>query len=213
MVELIAARREAPDLHERDDVLSVLIRSGEEDEKWLRDQVMNMLAAGHETTTNLIGNAMLALLRNPDQLRRLREDPSLLRTGVEECLRYDSPVQFTARITTEELEVDGHRIPAGDQVIVVVGAANRDPAQFRDPERLDFGRPEKENRHLSFAAGPHYCLGASLARLEAQVAIGTLLRRLDNVELITTAPVYRKHFVLRGVEELRVGFSTSRKVG
>jgi cytochrome P450 len=172
-----------------------------------------LFVAGHETTTNLIGNAVLALLRNPDELRRLRDDPSLIRTGIEECLRYDSPVQFTARITTADLEVGGHPIGAGEQVIVIVGAANRDPSQFPDPERLDVGRPEKQNRHLSFAAGPHFCLGASLARIEAQVAIGTLLRRLPDLELITTAPTYREHFVLRGVQELRVSFSPTPSAG
>jgi pimeloyl-[acyl-carrier protein] synthase len=105
------------------------------------------------------------------------------------------------------VEIGGQPIPAGDQVIVIVGAVNRDPAQFADPERLDVGRPLEQNRHLSFAAGPHYCLGAALARLEAQVALDTILRRLRDLELVTTEPEYREHFVLRGVKELRVRFS------
>jgi pimeloyl-[acyl-carrier protein] synthase len=193
------------------DLLSAMIAAEQEGDRLSHAELITtatlLFVAGHETTTNLIGNAVLALLRNPDQLGRLRDDPSLIRTGVEECLRYDSPVQFTARITTEDVEVGGQTVNAGEQVIVVVGAANRDPAQFRDPDRLDVSRPEKQNRHLSFAAGPHYCLGASLARLEAQIAIGTLLRRFGHLELLTTTPTYRKHFVLRGVEELHVGFA------
>jgi cytochrome P450 len=105
------------------------------------------------------------------------------------------------------LDVGGQRIPAGEQVIVVVGAANHDPAQFPDADRLDIGRPLEQNRHLSFAAGPHFCLGASLARMEAQIAISTLLRRFPDLELLTTQPEHREHFVLRGVKELRVGVS------
>jgi cytochrome P450 len=205
--ELVEQRRGEPG----DDLLSAMIAAEEAGDRLTHPELITtatlLFVAGHETTTNLIGNAFLALLRNPDQLRRLRDEPGLIRTAVEELLRYDSPVQFTARITTEDIEVGGQPIGAGEQIIVVIGAANRDPAQFADPERLDVGRPERENRHLSFAAGPHFCLGASLARLEAQVAIGTLLRRLDDLQLVTTEPAYREHFVLRGVQELRVRFS------
>jgi cytochrome P450 len=206
---LRAERRDNP--NPGDDLLSAMIAAEEAGDRLTHPELITtatlLFVAGHETTTNLIGNAMLALVRHPDELRRLRDDPGLIRTAVEEFLRYDSPVQFTARITTEDIEVGGQPIAAGEQIIVVVGAANHDPAQFADPDRLDVGRPERENRHLSFAAGPHYCLGASLARLEAQVAIGTLLRRFDDLELVTTEPTYREHFVLRGVQELRVGFS------
>jgi pimeloyl-[acyl-carrier protein] synthase len=205
--ELVEERRPSPG----DDLLSAMIAAEEAGDRLTHAELITtatlLFVAGHETTTNLIGNAVLALLRNPDELRRLRDDPGLIRTAVDEFLRYDSPVQFTARITRDDVEVGGQPIAAGEQIIVVVGAANHDPAQFQDADRLDIGRPERENRHLSFAAGPHFCLGASLARLEAQVAIGTLLRRFDDLELVTTEPTYREHFVLRGVRELRVRVS------
>jgi cytochrome P450 len=204
--DLVEERR--PDAGHRTDLLSAMIAAEEAGDRLSHPELITtatlLFVAGHETTTNLIGNAVLALLRNPSELERLRDDPSLIRTAVEEFLRYDSPVQFTARITTEDVEVGGQLIPAGEQVIVVVGAANHDPAQFTDADRLDVGRPPEQNRHLSFAAGPHFCLGASLARLEAQVAVSTLLRRFPMLELLTTRPEYREHFVLRGVKELRV---------
>ncbi|MGH9280848.1 MAG: cytochrome P450 [Acidimicrobiales bacterium] len=206
--DLVEERR--PNAAEGDDLLSAMIAAEEEGDRLSHQELVTtatlLFVAGHETTSNLIGNAMLALLRNPDELARLRDDPGLIRTAVEEFLRYDSPVQFTARITTEPVEVGGQSLPAGEQVIVVVGAANRDPAQFPDPDRLDVGRAD--NRHLAFAGGPHFCLGASLARMEAQLAINTMLRRLPGLELVTTAPAYREHFVLRGVEELWLRFPT-----
>ncbi len=193
-----------------DDLLSAMIAAEEAGDRLTHAELITtatlLFVAGHETTTNLIGNAVLALLRNPGELERLRQDPSLIRPAVEEFLRYDSPVQFTARIATTDVEVDGTVIEAGEQVAVVIGACNRDPAHFADPDRLDITR-EEAHRHLSFAAGAHYCLGAALARLEAQVAIGTLVRRLENLELVTTEPRYRDHFVLRGVHELRVAFT------
>jgi cytochrome P450 len=192
-----------------EDLLSAMIAAEEAGDRLTHPELITtatlLFVAGHETTMNLIGNAVLALLRNPGELERLRNDPSLIRSGVEEFLRYDSPVQFTARIATTDLDVGGVPIGAGEQVAVVIGACNRDPDQFPDPDRLDLGRAD--NRHLSFAAGAHYCLGAALARLEAQVAIATLVRRLDHLELVTAEPEYRDHFVLRGVKELRVRFS------
>ena len=206
--DLVEQRRPNPG----DDLLSAMIAAEEAGDRLTHPELITtatlLFVAGHETTTNLIGNAALALLRNPAELERLRTDPTLIRTAVEEFLRYDSPVQFTARITTEDVEVggpEGQLIPAGEQVIVVVGAANHDPGQFADADRLDISRPLEQNRHLSFAAGPHFCLGASLARMEAQVAISTLLDRFPRLELLTTRPEHREHFVLRGVKELRVG--------
>ena len=203
--DLVEARR--PDAKDRTDLLSAMIAAEEAGDRLSHAELITtatlLFVAGHETTSNLIGNAALALFRNPDQLDRLRADPSLMRPAVEEFLRYDSPVQFVARITTEDVEVAGQPIPAGEQLILVVGAMNRDPAQFPDPDRLDITRPEA-NRHLSFSGGPHYCLGASLARLEAQVALTSLLARCPDLELVTTEPAYRDHFVLRGVHELRV---------
>ncbi len=204
--DLVEERRPNPG----DDLLSAMIAAEEAGDRLTHAELITtatlLFVAGHETTMNLIGNAVLALLRNWGELERLRRDPSLIRNGVEEFLRYDSPVQFTARIATTDVDVDGTLIEAGEQVAVVIGACNRDPEHFPDPDRLDLGR-EEAHRHLSFAAGPHYCLGAALARLEAQVAVGTLVRRLDNLELVTTEPRYRDHFVLRGVHELRVAFT------
>ncbi|MGQ0742736.1 MAG: cytochrome P450 [Acidimicrobiales bacterium] len=164
-----------------------------------------LFVAGFETTMNMVGNGMLALLRHPDQLARLQADPGLLRTGVEELARYDSPVHVTARIATTEVEVGGQRIGAGQQLAVVLGAANRDPDAFANPDHLDVTR--SPNRHLAFGGGPHFCLGAALARIEAQEAFAAILGRLRNLELITTRPVWRDHFVIRGVKALEVAFS------
>ena len=146
---------------------------------------------------NLVGNGTLALLRNRDQLDRMRTDPTLVRTGVEELLRYDGPVHVTARIATEDLEIGGYTVREGEQVVAILGAANRDPSQFPDPHRLDVGRTP--NRHLAFGGGPHFCLGASLARIEGQLAFATMLRRLPDLELATESPAYRDHYVIRGV--------------
>ena len=196
------------------DLLSAMIAAEEAGDRLTHPELITtatlLFVAGHETTLNLVGHAVLALLRNPGEMERLRQDPSLIRPAVEEFLRYDSPVQFTARIATTDVEVDGTVIEAGEQVAVVIGACNRDPDHFPDPDRLDLSR--EDNRHLSFAAGAHYCLGAALARLEAQVAVGTLVRRLENLELVTTEPRYRDHFVLRGVHELRVAFSPAPRL-
>ncbi len=205
--DLVEKRRPDP----KDDLLSAMIAAEEAGDRLSHAELITtatlLFVAGHETTSNLIGNAMLALLRHPGELKRLQDDPTLIRSAVEEFLRYDSPVQYIARITTEDVEVGGVPIAKGEQLICVVGGMNRDPGQFPDPDRLDVGRPEKANRHLSFSAGPHFCLGASLARLEAQVAIGTLLSRSGDIELLTTEPKVRDHFVLRGVHELRVRVS------
>jgi cytochrome P450 len=163
-----------------------------------------LFVAGHETTMNLIGNGTYQLLRHPDQLARLREDPGLVPRAVEELLRFDGPVHLTARIPTQDVEIDGTTIPAGSRVAAVVSAANRDPAQFDHPDDLDVGRTE--NRHLTFSAGPHFCLGAALARVEGQVALESMLRRLDDWQLVTEDVHYRDHFVLRGLEELEISF-------
>ncbi len=197
---VIQERRRRP----RQDLLSGLIAAEEAGERLTWEELFATLIllflAGHETTVNLIGNGALALLRHPDQLERLRADPALGPSAVEELLRYDSPVHVTARIATTGLEVGGTRIDAGEQVIAVVAAANRDPEAFGDPDRLDVGRTD--NRHLSFSAGMHYCLGASLARLEGEVAFGALLRRFPRLALAGPEPSYRDHFVLRGLRSL-----------
>ena len=199
-VALIGERRESP----RDDLLSALIAAEEGGERlsWeeLLSTIILLFLAGHETTVNLIGNGALALLRHPGELERLRREPALGASAVEELLRYDSPVHVTARIATTDLEVGGTPVAEGEQVVVLVAAANRDPAVFPDPDRLDLGRPD--NRHLSFSAGTHYCLGAALARLEGEVALGKLVRRFPRLELADPNPTYRDHLVLRGLRAL-----------
>ena len=161
-----------------------------------------LLIAGHETTSGLIGNGTLALLRNPSELRRLHDDPSLIRTAVEEMLRYDSPVQLTRRLMLEDAEIDGHGIRKGEDVVALVGAANRDPDQFRHPDRLDIGRAD--NRHMAFGGGIHFCLGAHLARLEGRIAISELARRWPNMELATDTIEWRDTITLRGLKGLPV---------
>jgi len=151
---------------------------------------------------NLIGNGVLALLGNPSQLRRLRRDPTLIRSGVEELLRYDSSVQTVTRIVVGQVEVSGRILGDGERVSVVLGAANRDPDRFADPDRLDLHRAG--HRHLGFGNGPHFCLGAPLARLEVEVAIGTLLRRLPGLRLGTDTLQWRPKPALRGLESLPI---------
>jgi pimeloyl-[acyl-carrier protein] synthase len=163
-----------------------------------------LLTAGHETTMNLIGNGTLALLRHPDQLEKLRADPSLLPGAIEEFLRFDAPVQFTHRLAKEDVKVGDKVIRRGQFVYLVLGAANRDPARFPDPDRLDITR--KDNHHVAFGQGPHFCLGAPLARLEALIAFGTLLRRLPGLRLATDRLEYRQMFNLRGLQALPVMF-------
>jgi cytochrome P450 len=166
-----------------------------------------LLHAGHETTTNLIGNGLLALLRHPEQWQLLREQPALVPAAVEEMLRYDSPVQVTNRRATEDFEL-GHKPIRRDQVVhMVLGAANRDPDHFAKPDRLDITR--SPNKHLSFGHGQHFCLGAPLARLEAEVVFATLLRRFPALRLKSEAPRWQENFVLRGLQTLPVVFASS----
>ena len=202
---LIAERRREP----RDDLLSALITAEDEghklSEKELLSTLILLLVAGHETTVNLIANGMLAFARHPDQLARLRTDPSLVRTAVEEILRYDPPVQFTARVALTDIDIDGTTLAKGDQAIVLIGAANRDPEQFHDPEAFDVGR--QDNRHLAFGLGAHFCLGAPLARVEGQVALEAIATRVDDLGLVVDQPEYKTNIVLRGLAALPVTFS------
>src|SRR5262245_11413694 len=196
--------------HPRGDLLSLLIAAEEQGDKLTEGELLVtcllLFIAGHETTVNLIGNGLLALLRNPDQLQRLRMNPALLPTAVEELLRYDSPVQRTARIPNTGVEIGGRSIPKGTMVVAAIGAANRDPAHFPDPDRLDIGRAD--NRHIAFGFGIHYCLGAPLARLEGQIAFGTLLRRFPSLDLASQVTDWRESSTLRGLRTLPVHFST-----
>ena len=201
--DLVRIRRSAP----RDDLLSGLIAAEEHGDRLTEDELLGtcvlLFFAGHETTVNLIGNGTLALLRHPVELERLRAEPALLPNAVEELLRYDSPVQRTGRTVLEEVEIGGHVLQAGYRVNLLLGAANRDPAQFSDPDRLNVTRPNA-SQHLSFASGIHYCVGAPLARLEAQLAIGALLRRFPDLRLAIVSPAWRRTFVLRGLTALPV---------
>lgn len=203
--DLVADRR----AHPRDDLLTKLIEAEDKGDQLTEHELIStvilLFAAGFETTTHLIGNGLLALLRNPGELARLRADRSLVRSGVEELLRYDSPVQIAARTTYEELVVAGQTIPSGNLVLAMLGAANRDPARFRDPEHLDVGRDE--GAPMSFGGGIHFCLGAALARLEGQIVLDRLLDRFTTMELVGGPPTVRDSLTLRGLVDLRVRFA------
>ena len=198
---IVPRLRRSPD----DSVLSGLLeleaRGEGLDEDELFSNSVLLLAAGHETTTNLIGNGVLALLRHPDQLRDLRAHPELIGAAVEELLRFDPPVQWISRVAGEAFELGGAKLKCGDIVLGAVGAANRDPAVFSEPDKLDIRRAD--NRHLSFGVGIHFCLGAALARMEAEIAIGTLIRRFPGLRLAPGARIrWRKGITFRGVHEL-----------
>jgi hypothetical protein len=200
--ELIAKRRAEP----RDDLLTALIAAETDEGKLDQEELLSICGlvfiAGHETTQNLIGNGLLALLRNPDQLRILREDRGHIRNAIEELLRYDSPVQLTARSALDDVEVGDHTVPKGEEVVVFLGSANRDPAMFADPDRLDVRR--EHIQVASFGAGVHFCLGAPLARVEGQITFATLLDRFADIALATDEPEWRGTLTLRGLRSLPV---------
>jgi cytochrome P450 PksS len=205
--QIIAAKRERP----RDDLISALVAAEEAGDKLRVDELVAMVfllvVAGHETTLNLIGNGTLALLQFPGELERLRADPRLDATAVEELLRFHSPIEVsTERYAKEPLDVAGVTIPTGALVYGVIASANRDAAQFDDPERLDVERAK--NRHLAFGQGIHYCLGAPLARIEGQIAIRKLLDRMPRLRLAVpeSSLRWRKGLNLRGLEELPVSW-------
>ena len=204
----IAQRKRQP----RDDLLTQLVLASDLDDALSEDEVIAtavlLLGAGHETTTNLIGNGVLALLQHPAERVRLRARPELVASAVEEMLRFDSPVQLTSRRPSEPVEIEGFTIPAGDEVNLFLGAANRDPVQFPDAQRFDIARGE--NRHVSFGHGSHFCLGAALARAEAQIAIEALVQRLPGLAPACEAPPRRPGVVLRGLEALPVVFDRAR---
>jgi cytochrome P450 len=162
------------------------------------------MVGGLETTTNLIGNGLLSLLRNPAELERLRGDPELIPSAVEEMLRYESPSQHTARLAPHDLELGGQRIRQRQAVIAVMGAANRDPARFPEPDRLDLGR--EDNRHLAFGWAGHFCFGAPLARIEGQIAFRSLLCRFPELRLEPEPLAWRENLGLRGLKALPVSF-------
>jgi pimeloyl-[acyl-carrier protein] synthase len=166
--------------------------------------VIVTMVGGQETTTNLIGNGLLTLIRNPAALVRLRDDPSIIEPAVEELLRYESPSQHTARLAPEDLVIGGKQIKKREAVMAVMAAANRDPDRFPDPDRLDLAR--KDNRHVAFGWAAHFCFGAPLARIEGQVAFATLLRRLPDLALLPEPLVWRQNLGLRGLSALPVAF-------
>jgi hypothetical protein len=200
--DLVASRRANPD----DSILSALIAAEEDGDRLTSAEVVStallLLVAGFETTVNLIGNGTVALMGEPEQWDRLREDPARVPGAVEEMLRYDSPVQMTSRIATEDVDLGGTMIAQGVPVIIAIGGANRDPAVFAEPATFQIGRPDP-GRHLSFSLGIHHCLGAALARLEGQIAIEELTRAYPRLTL-AGPPVRRPLLVLRGFETVPV---------
>lgn len=204
LIGLIEAKRAEPSA----DLLSALIEASEDGDRLSGEELVSMafllLVAGHETTVNLIGNAMLGLLTRPDQLAALKADPTLLSGAIEEFLRYDGPVNLaTFRLTTQPLVLGGTEIPADEFVVVAVTAANRDEARFPDADQLDVTR--NAGGHLAFGHGIHYCVGAPLARMEAEIALGGLLSRFPNMTLAQDKDDLRwRNSMIRGLEELRV---------
>jgi cytochrome P450 len=194
-------------LEPRDDLISALATVEEAGDVLSEDELIStcvlLLNAGHEATVNVVGNGMLALFQNPDQLRLLISNPALVKTAVEEMMRYDTPLQLFRRWILEDIEYKGFQFRQGQQIALLFGAANRDPAQFERADQLDITRAD--NPHISFSLGIHYCLGAPLARLELQVALATLVRRLPTMRL-TYAPEYRDTLVIRGLKDLIVEF-------
>ena len=188
------------------DLISLLIDIEEEGEvlteEELYAQCIALLFAGHETTRNLIGNGMYTLLQHPEETAELREKPEMMRTTVEEILRYESPVQFTARVLKEDIEVCGQRIPKKWTILCMLGAANRDPKRFKEPNRVDLKR--LNNQHLAFSAGPHACIGGQLARLEGQIAILNLVQRFPKMKLTGPRPEWASTFGFRGLKGLSV---------
>ena len=202
--ELIERRRREP----RDDLVTALIQA-EDDGRFLTHgellaMLLLLLVGGHETTVNLIANGLLALLRNRDQFALFASTPGIEPQAVEEFLRYDTPVHYTGRIVRTDTEIDGTPIRAGDEVRLILAAANRDPAMFPNPDELDITREQLPN--LSFGAGVHYCLGAPLARIEGAIALSTLVRRFPNMRVAEAELRYRPAPVLRGLEALPITF-------
>ena len=199
-LSIINERRVKP----QNDLISALAAAEEEGDQLSEDEMVVMLrlllVAGNETTTNLIGNGMLALLRHPEQLQLLRQQPDLMPSAIEELLRYDAPVQTDIRTALEDVELGGKLIRQGQGVLLLLGSANRDPEVYHEPDRLDLTRCETS--HIAFGRGIHHCLGAPLARLEGRVAFEMLLERFDELQLLTDRPTFKDHVVLRGLEAL-----------
>jgi pimeloyl-[acyl-carrier protein] synthase len=202
--ELMEKRKQCPE----EDLISQLIREEQQGDRLTDEELLAtcilLVIAGHETTVNLISNSVFALLKNPHQMMRLKENPLLIENAVEEFLRYESPTQMTARIASEDIKIGQTTIKKGDQVYVLLGAANRDPNKFAHAHLLDITR--NPNPHLAFGYGTHFCLGAPLARLEGQIAIQSLLQQMDNLQLASSDLPWRKLVGFRSLNELRITF-------
>jgi cytochrome P450 len=202
--ETVTKRRSEP----KDDLLSALVTAEEQGDSFTEDELYSMcvllIFAGHVTTTNLIGNGILALLQNPTQLELLRKTPSLLESAIEEIIRYNGPVQAISRTALESYEIGDTQITKGDRLSLNLAAANRDPAKFTNPDTFDIQR--SEGRHVGFGFGIHFCLGAALARMEGQAAIGAVVQELPNLRLGEQELEWRPNPVLRGLKELPVTF-------
>ena len=194
--------------HPRDGLINALLTAEIDGDRLTEEEVVAntivTMVGGQETTTNLIGNGLLTLLRHPDQLERLRNDLSLIPSAVEELLRYESPSQHTARLAPDDVELGGKMIRKRQAVIAVMGAANRDPERFPDPDRLDLAR--QDNRHVAFAWAAHFCFGAPLARIEGHIAFEALVRRMPNLSLVPGPITWRENLGLRGLKALHVTF-------
>jgi cytochrome P450 len=194
--------------HNRDDLICALLHAEQNGDRLSEEEVVAnaiiLMTGGQETTTNLIGNGVLTLLRHPEQWERLRGDTGLIPAAIEELLRYESPIQYTSRLATKDMQMGGKTIRERQAVIAVIGAANRDPARFPEPDRLDI--PRVDNRHLAFAVGPHSCFGAPLARLEGEIAFRTLLGRMPNLTLEPGPASWSENLGFRGLTTLPVEF-------
>jgi hypothetical protein len=201
---VMAARRREP----QPDLMSALLAARDREDRLTEDELIAncvlLLLAGHETTNNLIGNGVFALLRHPEELARLRNDPALAASAAEECLRYDAPIQLTSRKALEDVRIGDVVVEKGAEVDVFLGSANRDAAQFAEPDRFDVGR--RATNHLSFGHGAHFCLGAPLARLEGEIALRRLAQRMPQLALEPGEPPRRPGLVLRGFSSLPVRF-------
>ncbi|MEG4944797.1 cytochrome P450 [Microcoleus sp. F4-D5] len=202
---LIAAREKEP----QEDFISNLIAAKDQSDRLSQKELLAictlLFGAGEETTGNTIGNGMLALLQHPNQMEQLKREPTMIQSAVEEVIRYDSAIQMLTRIATDNIEIGNQTIKAGEKIVLCLGAANRDPAQFPNPDELNINR--EHNQHVAFADSIHYCLGAPLARLETQIAINTLIQTFPNLKLASNKQEWKKSIVIRGLKSLSVSFT------
>ncbi|PGD97833.1 cytochrome P450 [Bacillus wiedmannii] len=192
----------------KDDLISYLLSVDDKGDKLTVEEIAAQCAAllfgGHETTRNLLGNGLLALIQNPDQMEELKQNPQLIKTAVPEMLRYDSPVQFTVRAVVGDMEIQGKTIPAGSPILFCFGSANHDPSKFNNPEKFNIKR--NETRNLSFGMGAHSCTGAQLALMEGEIAFNTLLKRVPDIKLVNDKPNWHYNAGFRGLKDLHITF-------